>query len=103
MESAQPERAEVDIPFAVVDLDEPDGLLAQGLTDVDPLLMPPDPAVATHPADLVVAGILQRGQARGIGPWGGGVDRGRGGIAEGLMRAEAVVLVAPVIEAALLR
>jgi hypothetical protein len=28
MESAQPERTEVDVPFAVVDLDEPDVLLA---------------------------------------------------------------------------
>jgi hypothetical protein len=37
VESAQAERAEVDIPFAVVDLDESDVLLAQGLTDVDPL------------------------------------------------------------------
>jgi hypothetical protein len=43
MESPQAERAEVDIPFAVVDLDEPDEVLAQGLTDVDPLLVPADP------------------------------------------------------------
>ena len=67
MESAQAERAEVDIPFAVVDLDEPDGFLAQGLADIDPLLVPADPAVAAHPADLVVAGILQRGEAGGLG------------------------------------
>jgi hypothetical protein len=31
VESAQAERAEVDVPFAVADLDEPDVLLAQGL------------------------------------------------------------------------
>ena len=33
MESAQAERAEVDVPFAVVDLDEAHVFLAQGLTD----------------------------------------------------------------------
>jgi hypothetical protein len=46
MESTQAERAEVDIPFAVVDLDESDMLLAQDLTDIDPLLVPADPASA---------------------------------------------------------
>lgn len=46
MESAQAERVEVDIPFAVVDLDEPDELLAQRLTDIDPMLVPADPAIA---------------------------------------------------------
>ena len=68
MEAAQPERAEVDVPFAVIDLDQADVLLAQGLADVDPLLVPADPAVATHATDLVVAGILERGQARGVRP-----------------------------------
>ena len=52
MESAQAKRAEVDVPLAVVDLDEPDIFLAQRLTDVDPLLVPADPAVATDAADL---------------------------------------------------
>ena len=33
MESAQAERAEVDVPFAVVDLDEADIFLAQGLVE----------------------------------------------------------------------
>jgi hypothetical protein len=75
VESVQPERAEVDVPFAVVDLDEPDRLLAQGLTDVDPLVVPADPAVATDAADLIVAGIVQRGEASRIRAWGRGVDR----------------------------
>ena len=43
MESAQAERAEVDVPFAIVDLDQADVFLTQGLTDVDPLLVPADP------------------------------------------------------------
>jgi len=56
MESAQAERAEVDVPLAVIDLNQADGFLAQGLADIDPLLVPADAAVVTDPADLVVAG-----------------------------------------------
>jgi hypothetical protein len=37
VESAQAERAEADIPLAVVYLDEPAEFLAKGLTKVDPL------------------------------------------------------------------
>jgi hypothetical protein len=59
-ESAARCGASLDVPFAVVDLDEPDVLLAQGLADVHPLLVPADSAVAADAADLVVAGILQR-------------------------------------------
>jgi hypothetical protein len=70
MESAQAERSEVDVPFASVDLDESDVLLAQGLADVDPLLVPADPAVAADAADLVVARVPERGEAGGIGPRG---------------------------------
>jgi hypothetical protein len=102
MESAQAERAEVDVPFAVIDLYQANLLVAQGLTDVYPVLVPADPAVATHPADLVVAGILQRGEVGGVGSRGRGVERGRRRIVERLMGAERVVLVAPPIEAALL-
>jgi hypothetical protein len=64
MKSAQPERSEVDIPFTVVDLDEPRVLLAQGLTDVDPVLVLADPAVTAHAADLVVAGYSSGGKGR---------------------------------------
>ena len=74
MEAAQAERAEVDIPFAIVDLDQADELLPEGLAHVDPVLVPPDPALAAHATDLVVAGILEGGQAGRIGPWGGAVD-----------------------------
>jgi hypothetical protein len=47
VESAQAERAEMDIPFAIVDLHESDVLLTKGLTNVDPVLVPADPAVPT--------------------------------------------------------
>ena len=85
MESAQAERAEVEVPFAVVDLDESDILLAQGLVDVDPLLVPADAPVAADAADLVVAGILERREASRIGSRGRGEDRCRRGIGERLM------------------
>ncbi len=63
MAAAQSQRAEVDVPFTVVDLDESDVLLAQGLAHIDPLLVPADPTIAADAADLVMAGILQRGDA----------------------------------------
>ena len=52
MESAQSQRAEVDVPFSVVDFDESDVLLAQGLAHIDPLFVPADPAVATDAVTL---------------------------------------------------
>jgi hypothetical protein len=68
VESAKSERAEVDIPFAIIDLDESDVAVLQGLTDVDPLLVPADPVVATHaqrihaePVDLAADQIADAG------------------------------------------
>jgi hypothetical protein len=65
VESAQAERAEVDIPFAVVDLNQADGFLAQGLADVDSLLVPADAAAATDTADLKWAGYASGGSWAG--------------------------------------
>jgi hypothetical protein len=45
VKAAQSERAEVHIPFRVIDLDEANVFAAQGLTDVYPLSMPANPAV----------------------------------------------------------
>ena len=72
MESAEAKRAEVDIPLRVIDLDEADVFAPERLTDVDPLLVPADPTVITDPPDFVVAGVLERREARGIGAgrWG---------------------------------
>ena len=58
MESAQAERAEVPVPFAVSDLDQPDVLLAERLADIDPLLVPANAPVATHAPDLRVARVF---------------------------------------------
>jgi len=102
MEAAQAEWAEVDVPFAIIDLDQADVLLAQRLADVDPVLVPADPAIAADAPDLIVAEIVQRGQASRIGSWGGVVDRGGRRIDQRLVGPERVVLMAPAIEAALL-
>ena len=51
MEAAEAERTEVDVPFGVIDLDQADVFAAQGLTDIDPLFVPADPAVIADAAD----------------------------------------------------
>ena len=61
MKAAEPERAEVDIPFAIVDLDEPKVFAAEGLADIDPLFVPADAAIIADPPDFIMAGILKRG------------------------------------------
>lgn len=68
MESAEAKRAEVDIPLRVIDLDEADVFAPERLTDVDPLLVPADPAIVTDAPDFIVAGVLERGKARGVRP-----------------------------------
>ena len=68
MKAAKPKRTEVHIPFTIVDLDEPNIFPAEGLTDVDPLLVPADPAIVTDAPDFIVAGVLERGKARGVRP-----------------------------------
>jgi hypothetical protein len=68
VEAAESERAEVDIPLGVIDLDEADVLAPEGLTDVHPVAPPADAAVVADPADLVVAGVLERWQAMRIRP-----------------------------------
>ena len=68
MEPAQPERAEVDVPFPVIDLGEANPLAAERLTDIDPAGVPADPAVVTHTADLVVARVLEGVELARIGP-----------------------------------
>ena len=60
MKAAEAERAEVDIPFPIIDLDEADVFAAERLTDVDPLLVPADAAVIADASDFIVARILER-------------------------------------------
>ncbi len=68
VEPPQAERSEVEIPFAIIDLGEADVLLAQGLTDIDPLLVPADAAVAADAAHFRMAGVLERREPARIGP-----------------------------------
>ena len=103
MKAAEPERAEVDLPFPIVDLDEPNILAAQRLTDVDPLLVPANATIGPDAPDFIMARILKRGKARRVWSRRGRVVGGWGSIVEGLVRAERIECVAPGIEAVLLR
>src|SRR5713226_7609202 len=62
------EGPKVQVPLPVGDLLEADVFLLQHVTHVDPVRLPPDPAVATHAPDLEVARVLERWEASGIAP-----------------------------------
>ena len=57
METPETDWAEVDVPLAVVDLDEADVLASQRVADVHPPGVPANPAVGPDAADRVVARI----------------------------------------------
>ena len=59
VEPAEAERSEVHVPFVVVDLDQADVFAPERLTDIDPLAVPADAPVVTHPTDFIVLRILE--------------------------------------------
>ena len=102
VEPAQAERAEVHIPFAVIDLDQADVFAAQRVADVDPASVPANPPVRADAAHRVVAGVLERRQVIREALLGRRVVRGRRRIGQGLVGSQGVVFRAPGIEAPLL-
>ena len=64
VESAEFEGTEVDIPEVVVDFFEANVLATQGLSDVDPIAIPPDASVVADETNLVVGWVVDRGQLR---------------------------------------
>lgn len=86
VEPAEAERAEVDIPLGIIHLDEADVLAAEGLTDIHPVAVPADAAVVADAADLVVARVLERGEAARVRPRGRRVDARRRLLVERLVR-----------------
>lgn len=102
MQAAEPKRTEGQIPLPVLDLGEAHVFLAEGLTDIDPLLVPANAAVAAHAAHFIMAGILEGREPARIGPRRWGIVRRRRIVREGLMGAHVVVLSPPGIEAPLL-
>ena len=61
MEAAQAERAEVDIQLAIVDLDQADELLPEGLAHVDPVLVPADQLSQAYLAPAQATPNLRQG------------------------------------------
>jgi len=74
-EPAEEHRAEVHGPDPVGDFLEPDVLLGQHVTAVDPGVLPANAAVAADQAALKMAGVVDLRWGAGIGPRGGDVDR----------------------------
>jgi hypothetical protein len=101
-EPAEFERAEVDIPDAIVDLLEADIFANAGVRDVDPLVVPPDAPVSTHIAHLEAVGVLERWQLVGHLPWGGFIAGGGGVHVECLVRTLMIERFTEVVELSLL-
>ena len=68
MEAPELDRSIEQVPLAVVDFDETDVLLPQDVADVDPALVPANPAVGAHPAHFLVDRIRERRELRRIRP-----------------------------------
>lgn len=103
VEPPEPTIVKVDVPEPIVDGLEADVLLDQGVAHGDPVLLPADSPVPADEADLVVAGILRRPEARGHWARGRPIHRGGGPLPEGLVRALLVIEGPPVREPDLLR
>ncbi len=58
MEAARAERADVDVPFTVLDPGEADPLAPERLADIDPAGVPADAAVVAPTAHLVVRRVF---------------------------------------------
>jgi hypothetical protein len=102
VEAAKFEGTEVYVSEGVVDFLEADVLASQGLSDVDPLAVPPDGSVATDEADLVVGRIVDSRNAARHFARGRAVPGGRRVLVEGFVRTLLVVLVLKLVEASLL-
>ncbi len=68
VEAAESQGPDVDAPLPVVELHQPDPVAAERLPHIDPGAVPVDAAVVTGPPHLVVPGVLERGEAGGVGP-----------------------------------
>jgi len=102
-QASELERAEIDVPDAIIDFLEADVFPGTGNGDVDPLGVPPNPPVRAHVSGLEPVGVFQWGQPVGHCPRGRCIDR-RGGLQiQGFVRALGVELLPEVIELTLLR
>ncbi len=102
VEAPEHEWSECDRPDPIVDFLEGDVLFGQHVADVHPVIVPPDAAVATHPAHFAVRGILERGESRRVRTRGRRVPTDRRRLRQRLMGTLQIVLSAERIKAALL-
>src|SRR5438128_9018441 len=70
VQASQLDDAEVDVPDSVVDFVQSNVLAGTAAADIDPGMLPADPAVAANQALLVVGRILQRREFGWHGPRG---------------------------------
>jgi hypothetical protein len=102
VESSEKERPEDDRPHAIFNLLEADILLGQDVAEVDPTAVPADPAIAADEPALEVGRVHKLWDSLGIGSEGRPIERGRGLLAEGLVRAVLVEFLDEGVEPALL-
>ena len=102
-QSAELERAEIDIPDSVIDLFEPDVFTDAGSGDVDPLVIPADAAVGTDVAYFISIRVLERRELARHRPWRSLIDAGRGFLFERLVGSHVIELLSKPIEFQLLR
>lgn len=89
-------------PESIVNLLEPDVLLAQDVTDADPVRVPPDPAIARDPPDFEMTGILDLGKPTGEGSLGRTIGGCRSLLSQRLVRPLVVEEMAESVELLLL-
>ena len=59
LQASELERSEVYVPQPIADFFEPHVFAGQRMRDADPMLLPPDAAVAAHEADLKMTGVFE--------------------------------------------
>lgn len=92
VKAAELERAEEEVPDAVVDFFEADVLTGADDGDVDPMVVPADTAVGADVADLEAVWIFERWKFLGHGARGGLIDGHRSFLVEGFVRTDLVKL-----------
>lgn len=86
----------------MINLLEPDMVAGEELTDADTVSVPSDAAVGADESGLEVAGVGDRLEGGGEGPWRGLIEIGGHGTVESLMGPDVVVLGAEAVEGTLL-
>ena len=101
-ETTEPDRTEVDIEEAVVNLLETDVKACEESADRDALGVPADATVGADKTSFEVAGVGEGLEGFGEGPGRGRVEVGGHGAVEGFVRSDVIELGLEVTEGSLL-